>query len=246
METFANQDEPGGIAVDETSVYWGNAGGGEIMAAPVGNLMAAAPLVTGAEFVGAVAFDPTHVYWSTIGAEVARIPKSGGVMKESLATMEVNPSKLAVAGGRVFWTNASLMMPTQGAVRTASVDGGDLQDLASFQNSPSAIAVFDGRVYWTNLQGATAVSSVLISGGNPISLVVDVGTPRGLAVDETGIYVTSHSQNAVLKAPLEGGLAEVVVDGSLAPGAIAVDDANIYWLAGGEALCAGALFAVPK
>ena len=69
------QSSPQGIAIDATHVYWGNAGDGSIMKAPLGG-GAATVLAAGQGAPANVAVDGTHVYWTDPKNDlVVKVPK---------------------------------------------------------------------------------------------------------------------------------------------------------------------------
>jgi len=104
----------------------------------------------------------------------------------------------------------------------------------SAENSPSCIAVDDaGSIYWADAQGIKTASIVDVSrmsmgiGYTRTLYLSNQGVPGCLAIDSTNVYFTLAKD--VMKVPLDGGPAIVLVSESGQPQGIAVDRQNIYW-----------------
>ncbi len=94
------------------------------------------------------------------------------------------------------------------------------------------MAVDSTSVYWVNYgsNNGTADGTVMkapLGGGTATQLAGGQISPRGIAVDSTGVYFASST--AVLKVGLGGGTVTTIVPGQDWPGGLVVDSTSIYW-----------------
>ncbi len=174
---------PYGVAVDSTSVYWTNMGGGP--AGALGkNAVMKLPIDGGTPVTLAasqnnpcgIVVDSTNVYWTNRGND---------------------------------WTNAVNGTVGNGTVMRVSLDGGTAVTIASGQNDPRRMVADLNSIYWVNsgdgaANGDAAVMKVPLSGGTPIMLASPPYSalgPResyGIAVDATSVYWASYIQQGTV------------------------------------------------
>jgi hypothetical protein len=99
---------------------------------------------------------------------------------------------------------------------------------------PRGIAVDLTHVYWVDY-GTGSVSSALLLGGGPVTLVPAVGDagpspgPTAITSDAHNVYWVDSTLGTVNQMPIQGGAIVTLASGQLTPVAIAVDMNNVYW-----------------
>ena len=198
LGNLTNQQEPGaaGMAADATNVYWADGGNGTLRRAALGApVQAPTTLESGEMAPSGVALDANNVYWTThaTDGQVLALAKTAplGTLPTVLADHQVDPRRIAVADGFVYWTSqGDGLHPNIGTVQRVAVTGGAVTTLAGQLPAPDSLAISNGFVYWTD-PGANAVMRMPVDGSAAPSLVA-AGTdgPNGLAVTDTCVYFT--------------------------------------------------------
>ncbi|MGH7270700.1 MAG: hypothetical protein ACREJ3_09735, partial [Polyangiaceae bacterium] len=131
--------------------------------------------------------------------------------------------------------------------------------------NPLGLALYATNVYWTDYGTGAVMKSPIAAPGVPwvkntpttLAFVppAPCGGPVAIAVDSTSAYFTTWEQcqasapgsypfAEVMKISLAGGAARILAGSQVGgpmgvvgdPGDIAVDEANVYWMAGGSLL----------
>jgi hypothetical protein len=269
--TLATSVNPQQIVVDAASVYWiedsssNSQQPGAIMKMPIGGgspEVLVAPSIDQAIPTGRLgpilALDTTNVYWvaggGSIYGSVMMVPLGGGT--PVTLSGGLLPTAIAVDGSHVYWTTANSLM-------SVPIDGGPPITLASWNPSPTgnmmgAIALDGTSVYWT--EGTVAGPNVATpdaallrapaTGGSSTTLGTSGFTE--IAVHDGYVYGSLFTQGfhspAVVRVAVGGGAPTPLVleqQQLFNYGPIAVDGANLYWIANDGSLTLGAVMSTP-
>ncbi len=219
------QQGPGGLAVNQTGVYWSVA---TLMRASLDG-MNQISLVAGM-VNDPIAVGPSGIYGTGsldgMRTTVVSAPLTGGSLT-ALAPDALAPSDasygFAIDATSIYWTTFN--DPT--SIRKMPLQGGMPVTLATSPGAGGGLAVDKSNVYWVSSNG---VMKVAIDGG-PATLLGPSGPVAGLggniALDDTSVYWTTA--DSVLKVSLSGGTPEVLASGQPGPIPIAVDATSVYW-----------------
>jgi hypothetical protein len=221
----SGQDNPTGIDVDGSSVYWANAasspGTGAIKKIAIGG-GTAVTLASALTNPTNVAVDNTSVFWTdSLGHLLMKVSKVGGSTTTLVSDVVAgSPTDLTVDSTNVYWCTGS-------EVRRISKAGGSFVTLAASQFSgPRGIAVDASNAYWaTPLLSSGDIRKTPISGGAYSVLFAPQNKPYRVAVHGNAMYWTSAS--GVFQAPTAGGVPTQIYNGSAV--AIKVDAAAVYF-----------------
>jgi hypothetical protein len=198
----------------------------------------------------AVAADASGVYWSWYysgsvvgldnGASVTFTGGGGGVWKLALDASSV----YWITGGTGGTTGAIWKAP-RGAMTAMATS------LVTGLNNPVGLAVDANSIYW--IDGQDAVKKATLAGTQVTTLVTFMPmncVPTDLAVDADSVYMTTQvCPNAVMKAPINGGMPVAVAPGGSLPLALALDATTVYWVDEGSQAdnsAAGSLMKIAK
>ncbi len=209
-------------------VYWGSAGAsgggqGAILRVPQAGGEVEV-LLDGLDFPFDLALVDDALFWADFeGGLIGRIDL------DTLATAIVADGYPAADidgdADHVYWIAGD----ADPRLARAPLGGGAAADLVTGLTSPSALLVLDEVALI--LRGGTLndLASVPKDGGPLTSLAAAGAVPRALTRDATHAYWVSSGDGAILRRPLAGGAADTLVQGTLAPFGLAVDDARLYW-----------------
>jgi hypothetical protein len=258
----SGQNGPGAIGVDAANVYWITGWGdpsGNFAHAVLKVSRCGGPVTTLASEPGlnglAMAVAGGRVYWyagdsPTRSGQLLSVPVGGGQVTQLARTTAL--ISMAVDDANAYWTTYAGVAGS-GSVMRVSLAGGTPTTLASAQ-TPGGVAVAAGDVYWADANGASSwgfagqIFSEPSSGGTPAVIGGYAGIFAILATNSTNVFWVANNHDwtgsnyleiaAVLTAPLGGGAATTLATADASSqeiGAIAVDDASLYYQLSGQA-----------
>jgi sugar lactone lactonase YvrE len=227
----SGQNEPSGLALDATNVYWVNFGDGSVRSVPKAGL-AVTTYVAGGAPGNNVAVDSQFAYWTTNGTDggVFACALAGCPGAKQLASNQPNASGISVVPTQVYWTTAV----DDGGVFQSALSGGNAVVVASGQGYPQRVATDGTYVYWTAHDAGT-INRCPLSGCSttPQVLVAGMPSPHGLMVDATSIYWanegTTTNGGSVYRANLDGSSTTLIASGLTSVSNVAADGTNAYW-----------------
>jgi hypothetical protein len=232
--TLATADQAAALSVDATDVYFTDYLG-TVHSVPKGggpNSSIAVGRIPAPDAIPNLALDDRFVFWGdpqTPG--LLRSSKGGG--RVDLLTQLADPGWVAVSNELICWTDSMML--------SCSRKLGFFVDPVAIASGTvfADVALDPETVYWIDVDGIQALDlpGGTIQPGQPRQLTSEHA--RHMALDDASIFFTNSV--AVTKIPKAGGTASTVA-AAVAPGAIAVDADNVYWLDDAQ----GSVWRAPK
>jgi hypothetical protein len=222
----------GGIAVDDTDVYWGTSAGDIRKISQSGGQPSTIASGQGGLLAVAVAGD--SLYWVTDTA-VKKAPKAGGA-EHVVATLSAGQgpaSDIAIDAGWIYWSYAGA---ADGAVFKAPLGDGAVQIVASMQVNTNSVAVDATGIYWGNGGSGNATGSILkatLDGMVLPPLATGQDNPNRVRKDGGHVYWTNATGGTVMRAPESGGDAKTIASTQVFPRGLAIAPATVVWTARG-------------
>ncbi|MBI2391065.1 MAG: hypothetical protein HYV09_15845 [Deltaproteobacteria bacterium] len=236
----SGQDHPWGVFVDDRFVWWTNKGQGSGVVARRAKSGGAIEQMATAKAPFAIATFGPHVFWSDaralgggIGHRLESLPI--GVDAECGIKI-VEPWSIAVAGGRLFWTDLKERVVASAPLLTSPPPAGPAAPFdchahlvhARTAGRPVGLAVDASHVFWTDSDPGV-VASAPIAGGAVSELYKGGDKTTGIAVDATHVYWSEWGSGRIAKVPKSGGAAVVLASDQKGARAIALDSSHVYF-----------------
>ena len=181
------QDDPAGVAVDASHLYWASAGDNAIVEAGLDG-SSAHTIVTNQDEPFGVAVSAGHLYWSNFSVdEQIWEANLDGSNPHAIVTGALAPELqggVAVNADHIYWGDLN-----QGAVAEANLDGSNPHTIITDENGPDGVAVA-GQLYWTSggFGGASTgtVSEANLDGSSRHIIVTGQAFPQMMAVTPAG------------------------------------------------------------
>jgi hypothetical protein len=173
---------PEALATDGTNVYWADWGTFDAAGASNNDATvlqgsvnggAVITLATSQNAPGTITFDAHNVYWTNLGrlgasllpatnsGSIVQAPIGGGTVV-TVAAGQAIPISLAVANGKIYWTEYGLSEP--GLVVTAPIGGGTVVPLVGGLRNPFSMTLSGTTLYWTNTPSSNGGGTILSFG----------------------------------------------------------------------------------
>ena len=188
----------------------------------------------------------SKIYWSEDGN--LKRANLNGSNRQDIIKSSGAITGIAIAGGKVYWTETSVHASTRSRkIRRANLNGSNAERLVTINASiPTGISVdFVGRkLYWTNSNGK--VQRADLDGSNVENVVTGLGTPKsfstgalpeltytqqGTVVGSPAIYWTDRQAAAIRRVNINNlNVADIIANVPEASGiALDLTRDQIYW-----------------
>ncbi len=168
------------------------------------------------------------LYLTNSRGKVQRMNLNGSDFEADLIVNLQSPRGIAVdpAGGKVYWTEQT--GNNSGRIRRANLNGSNIQSVREVRSVLQGLALdaANGKLYLTNSRGKVQQMNLNGSGFQP-NLIVDLDSPRGIAVDVAGDKVYWTEEGKIRRANLDGSNPQDVATGLGTPDGIFLQVAPI-------------------
>jgi hypothetical protein len=175
----------------------------------------------------ALALTGSRVLWTEVGA-IRGTNGAVNVVDRSCAEPKVlasggDPESLVVTAVGIFAADTMGM-----AILQIAEDAGPPAPFIAGEPYPSRLVSDGVALYWT---GPAGIRTATLAGG-PASTLAAATCPEGIATDGINVFFTDRCEtaDAVRVVPAAGGTPTSLAADTNGAGAIALDDANVYWL----------------
>jgi hypothetical protein len=194
------EPKPYAIAVDSTAVYWTNILGNEVRRCAKNGALPQT-LVGESWNPLSLAVDADSVYWTNgvDGAEVGRVPKTGGAAVGLFAINAVAGS-LAIDGSDVYVWIGEGSSYSSGQMRRGSKSGGPMKAVTPLESTWRAKITLDAtNVYWCGSGIGNLLKKAPKEGGAPVALASGDYECENVVVDDTHVYWTDGGNHRVMR-----------------------------------------------
>ena len=209
-------DNPKGLAVDDESIYWTNAGedipeegGGSIGRAEIDGENPDKDFIPGVDPIDddvlvsqprGIAVDDEFIYWVNRGLDagaeagfVARAKLDGDPASAEPEFIPFATGDVAVNTSYIYYSFYSTGV---GVIRRTNLDGsGGFEGIVGFLDTRApSIALDATHIYWTKTKDSAIGSAPLDGSEAPKEFIPNAGNPEALALDATNLYWTANQQ----------------------------------------------------
>ena len=179
------------------------------------------------------------IYWADSGTGKIQRANPNGSPPEDLVTGLKHPNGIAIAEGKIYWTDCDvtrLPQNKEGTIKWANLNGSLPKDLPITQFvNPTMLALdisannANKMIYWADISGGPIQRANL--NGSQYQVLLNTASLGGIALDvpRNKIYWTNPVQGKIQRASLDGSPPEDFVTGLESPNGIAIAGGKIYW-----------------
>jgi hypothetical protein len=146
-----------------------------------------------------------------------------------------NPHELIVQNAHLYWTNYSEAL-ARGSVCGARIDGTNVTTIGTATHA-NRLASDGASVFWSDYVSDTLISSVLaaapLDGGAAGTLVGNLVSPMGIAVDDQFIYLVEYygfgGDGTITVFTKDGSSVRILASGLDNPVSVSVDAHGVVW-----------------
>jgi hypothetical protein len=232
---------PHRLGIFGTNVYWTDSNDNAIYEQ---NLLGGPPsTLRPATKPLALALGALELVWSDSN-QVAYCQQSNcAATSRTLAPMQQIATGVAIDALQIYWPDGTQISycGITGSCITAKT--------GAFVSNVHAeeLLAFGGLLYWTDPVANTVVGCKAdFDTGCPAPMSAQTRSPRGVAVDKTGVYWASFDDGTILGCASLPCTPRVLATGQDHPVSLALDESHVYWTNYGSTETNGAVMSVPK
>jgi hypothetical protein len=240
------QDDPCGITVDATDLYWVSGGTSSTAVRRLALAGGHTPdtLLSGTSRSCDLAVDATSLYWYDYGElSLVKVPLANNAAPTVLRKSDVVITGFDVNGVDIYWQEGGCVMKTDVAGDAPATPVTEYV----FGLAGASVVADSTYAYMfcctSSPVNQQAILRARLDDGTFETLTPLQQAPGRLALDGTSIFWTSTNdygtsgsgsspRGTVMKVPKEGGTPETLLSGQDHPHSVAVDDTSIYWITG--------------
>ncbi|MCW5552134.1 MAG: hypothetical protein KIS67_08195 [Verrucomicrobiae bacterium] len=214
---------PSSIAVDDTWVYWTEAGRGVVKKVLKTGGSETTIISTNWGTYGSIALSDTDIFLSNLGINIVKVPKNGGVITTLYSTNQDTIEGITLRDGLVYWAGHY-----QGMIFSMPMNGGPIVTVATGPAFATGIQVTDTAVFWSLFNNPGSVFKQPKGGGTAITLSSTTQVNPGLLVQGGWVYWTAGRN--IYRIPVDGGTRQTCASNLSSAWRMAADGTNLFWV----------------
>jgi hypothetical protein len=222
----SGQSFPSNLAVDATSVYWTNFGGGSVVKVGLAGGMLTT-IAQGQFKPSGIGVNGANVYWTNFSnGTIMTAATSGGGTASTLANTQGEPYALTVDATNVYWTNIGAGAAS--VVQIAQTGAGSPITLVSGLSSPGALTTDGTFAYWTDSVAGAVGKIALGGGGVPLTLATGQAGVEGIGIANSDLFWAVGTK--IEEGTTAAGTPLAFAGGQSGAQALTTDDdGNVFW-----------------